>query len=73
MTLENVTSGLKGELEGASPHTIWVRKDLWEAVKLKKLRDKRSLRSIVEEALFRFLENENAKINIEEIKRNEGL
>jgi hypothetical protein len=64
--LEEVEGKLKGELEGASPHTIWVRKDLWEAVKLKKLRDRRSLRSIVEEALYKFLENENAKIDIKE-------
>jgi hypothetical protein len=69
--LETVDSKLKGELDGASPHTIWVRKDLWEAVRLKKIRDRRSLRSIVEEALYKFLEHENGKFNVKEY--NDGI
>lgn len=57
--LEETDKSLYGKLEGASPHTIWIRSDLWEAVKLKKLRDKRSLRSIVEEGLYDFLGEHN--------------
>ncbi len=59
--LKDVNKSLKGELKGASPHTVWVRDDLWEAVIQYKLHNKHSLRSVVEQGLVMFLDKENKK------------
>lgn len=59
MALADADKGLKGHLAGANPHTIWIRDDIWEAVKLYKLRNKDSLRSVVEQALLSYLSEVN--------------
>lgn len=47
------------KLREADPHTVWVRKDIWAAVEIFKNREDRSIRSVVEEALYRFLIQES--------------
>lgn len=59
--LKDVNKSKKGELKGASPHTVWVRDDLWEAVIQHKLHNEVSLRSVVEQGLLRFLNDANTK------------
>lgn len=52
-------SRMKGAIDEAAPHTIWIRKDIWAATEVFKIRENRSNRSIVEEALYRFLIQES--------------
>lgn len=57
----------KGEVYEASPHTMWIRKDIWEALKIYKSREHRSLRSCVEEALYDFLIKKGRVTEVEDL------
>ena len=59
-------------LREADPHTVWVRKDIWAALILFKDREKRSLRSCVEEALYNFLIKEKRVVGTEDLGEDEN-
>lgn len=43
----------------ASPHTVWVRDDIWQAAKVLQKTEDISMRSIVEQAMYEFLIERN--------------
>jgi hypothetical protein len=52
----------------ARPHTVWVRRDIWAAVEIYRLGPpKRSIRSVMEQALYNFLIKEQRVVNVEDL------
>jgi hypothetical protein len=51
----------------ASPHTVWVRDDIWYAAKILQKTEDVSMRSIVEQSMYEFLIERN-KLNQENDK-----
>ena len=56
----------------AAPHTLWIRKDIWAAMLIFKEETDRSLRSIVEEALYNFLIKERRVEGAEDLGDSPG-